>query len=286
MTTAVHDGRVCELGEGPLWHPVRRQLFWFDIARHRLMSRRDGKEAVWHFDEPVSAAGWVDEETLIIASASALWRFDISDGHRELICHLENTDDITRSNDGRADPWGGFWIGTMGRNAETNAGAIYRYFQGELRKLVSDVTISNAICFAPDKSAAYYTDTTTGCIMTQPLDRTGWPDGPARLFVDLSARGLNPDGAVVDASGVVWVALWGAARVAGFDSTGKEIAAVSVPALQVTCPAFGGPEFGTMFVTSAAEGLAQDIIDEAPDQGKVFEIASVARGLPEPKVLI
>ena len=218
----VFDDRACELGEGPLWHPERQQLFWFDIIGKRLLTRADDRQDSWTFDEHVSAAGWVDRDTLLVASETGLWRFGVADGDRELIVALEADNPVTRSNDGRADPWGGFWIGTMGKNAEKSAGAIYRYYRGELRQLVPDITISNAICFAPDRSCAYYTDTPTRRIMRWVLDaETGWPVGEAQAFLDLNDAGLNPDGAVVDAGGNLWIAQWGASRVVAYAPDGQ-----------------------------------------------------------------
>ncbi len=174
----VFDNRICQLGEGPLWHPIRNQLFWFDILEKKLLTRTGAVQQYWQFDEYVSAAGWVDETTLLVASQTGLWRFDLETAERDTIVALEADNLMTRSNDGRADPQGGFWIGTMGIEAEFHAGAIYRYFNGELRKLVSNVSIPNAICFTPDGTTAFYTDTSTRKIMTWSLDGvTGWPVG-------------------------------------------------------------------------------------------------------------
>ena len=117
MTVQVFDDRSCSLGEGPLWHPLRNQLFWFDIIGKKLLSVDAEGPKSWQFDEFVSAAGWVDIDTLLVASASGLWRFNLTTGDRSLVCHLEHNNAVTRSNDGRADPWGGFWIGTMGIDA-------------------------------------------------------------------------------------------------------------------------------------------------------------------------
>ena len=108
---AVFDDRRCELGEGPLWHPGRNQLFWFDILGKRLLTRTDGGARDWQFPDLVSAAGWVDDRSLLIASESALFRFDLDSGARSDLCALEADRPDTRSNDGRADPQGGFWIG-------------------------------------------------------------------------------------------------------------------------------------------------------------------------------
>lgn len=249
------DGRACQLGEGPLWHPERQQLFWFDILGRKLLSRDGDRELEWQFDEYVSAAGWVDRNTLIIASQRGLYQFDIISGQRQLLVPLEADNAVTRSNDGRADPQGGFWIGTMGINAEPAAGAIYRFYRGEVHALYHDITISNAICFAPSGDLAYYCDTATKRIMKQRLDRDGWPDGAHEVFVDLSQEGLNPDGAVVDAEGNLWCAQWGAYRVAVYALDGRFLKAVAFDAEQISCPAFGGPDLKTLFATSAAVGL-------------------------------
>lgn len=266
MSQNIFDDRICTLGEGPLWHPLRQQLFWFDIMNNRLLTQKDGQQQAWDFDEQVSAAGWVDKDTLLIASETGLFRFDLISGTQELICALEEDNAITRSNDGRADPKGGFWIGTMGNNAEHEAGAIYRLYKGELRQLVSDVTISNAICFAPDGKTAYYCDTMHKQIMKVALDGLGWPTGEAQVFVDLRAEGLSPDGAVVDAEGNLWNAQWGAHRVACYAPSGEFLREVTFAASQISCPAFGGPDLSTLFATSAAVDVT------GVDDGKTFAI--------------
>lgn len=281
MTVYVFDERACLLGEGPLWHPEREQLLWFDILNKKLMTQNAGKACEWAFDETVSAAGWVDQDVILVASATGLWSMELSTGSRDLIVPLEADNAITRSNDGRADPWGGFWIGTMGYKAERGAGAIYRYFQGNVRKLYSDITIANSICFTPNRSHAYFTDTPTRKVMKVSLDHEGWPTGSPEKFLDLTKEEQNPDGAVVDAKGWLWLAKWGASRVSAYDTSGRLQTHVSLPARQITCPAFGGRDYTTLYVTSAAEGLDTD-----KPQGQTFAIEGIAQGVPEPRVVL
>lgn len=279
----VFDPHPCRLGEGPLWVADWQMLIWFDILSQQMLARRDGKTKTWQFDRHHSAAGRAHTDNLILASEDALWRFNLVTETRTKLCPLEADNPLTRSNDGRADPWGGFWIGTMGLNTEPGAGAIYRYYKGTLKQLVPDVTISNAICFAPDRSCAYYTDTVTQQIMTIALEPdTGWPTGPASIYANLRDTALNPDGAVTDAAGNLWVACWGAGCVICLNPAGAEIKRIALPALQPTCPAFGGPDLTDLFVTSASHGLA------SPDanQGATFHLPGIAQGLPEPQVLL
>jgi len=281
-TAQVYDSRVCHLGEGALWHPERRQLFWFDIMANRLQSRDASGPLVWQFDERVSAAGWVDHDTLLIASETALFRFDLTTGERKDIVALEADNPDTRSNDGRADPWGGFWIGTMGKQAQPGAGAIYRFYQGQLKPLFQNITISNSICFSPDKRFAHYSDTSKQQIMRQPLDADGWPSGQPKVFIDLTEQGLYPDGAVVDGQGYLWNAQWGAARVTRYGPDGAVDRTVHLPASQPSCPAFGGPDLSDLFVTTATEDMA----NPGDDDGKLLTLNVGVTGQAEHRVAL
>ena len=114
----------------------------------------------------------------------------------------------------------------MGKAAEAGAGAIYRFYQGQLTQLFDQITISNAICFAHDKRYAYFTDTPTQQIMRQPLDNQGWPQGRPQVHIDLAATQHHPDGAVIDAQGNLWNAQWGSSRVACYDANGTFVKAI------------------------------------------------------------
>ena len=277
----IHDETSCQLGEGPLWHPERQQLFWFDILNRRLHTK--GRH--WEFPDYVSAAGWVDRSTLLVASARSLFRFDIDHGTETKIADLEHDDDVTRSNDGRADPQGGFWIGTMGIEAEDGKGSIWRYWKGELRRLHSGITISNGICFAPDGRTAYFCDTALSEIMAQSLDpETGWPMGEPRVHIDLREGNYHPDGAVCDAAGNYVSAQWGDHRIAIFDPEGRHIEDITLPARQITCPAFGGEDLSTLYATSAAVGLEGD--EAGAHEGQTFAIATGYKGQREHRVLL
>lgn len=286
-TPAVFDTSLNELGEGPLWHPLRKELFWFDILSHRLYARGKDRQKHWTFDEPVSAAGWIDENALLVASASGLLKFDTSSGHSDMITPLEGDNPVTRSNDGRADPYGGFWIGTMGRGAEPGAGAIYRYYRGELRCLFDNITISNAICFSPDKRYAYFADTVVGKVMRQKLHPDhGWPDGHPDTYLDLSHESFGVDGAVVDKQGRFWNAQWGAGRVSCYNPEGALIHTVTLPTPQTTCPAFGGSDLSTLYITTARQDLSEEALMQDQCAGQTFIVDLSTSGQEEHRVIL
>ena len=286
MSATVFDPRQCALGEGPLWHPERQQLFWFDILGQRLLSRENDQAREWLFDEIVTAAGWASRDQLLIASETKLFLFDLESQQSGDICPLDSDNPATRSNDGRADPCGGFWIGTMGKSGEKHAGAIYRYYRGELRKLIPNVTTPNSICFAPDGTRAYFADSLTSRIMRQSLDAQGWLKGDPAIHIDLSADNLIPDGSVTDVHGNLWNAQWGAGRVACYTPDGTFKHAVRIPGLHSSCPAFGGPDMSTLFCTTAQQHMTSEFIRAHPENGQTFATQTDTKGWPEPRVLL
>lgn len=278
------DGRVCTLGEGALWHPVRRELFWFDIVGKRMYSRNPATGVVRDVacNEMCSAAGWIDEKRLLVASETGLWLFDVEGTALTRLVKLEADNPQTRSNDGRVDPWGGFWIGTMGKEEEEGAGALYRYYRGELRELYANLTIPNTTCFAPNRTVAYFSDTQCAHLYKVALDSEGWPTGVPELFVDFSVHGLYPDGGVTLPDGSLRVALWGEGAVVEVTPEGLLGKRMPVGAPHATCPAFGGEEFSTLFCTSATKGLSVEARQAAPLSGKTFMLQGAGPGKPEP----
>lgn len=278
----VFDDTQCSLGEGPLWHPEREQFFWFDINTYRLYSHDESGPRMWQFPWHVSAAGWIDRDRLMVASENALLDFNIETGKWDEICPMEADNPVTRSNDGRADPYGGFWIGTMGKQAEPDAGAIYRYYRGELRQIYAPWTIPNAMCFTPDGGHAYLTDTPNGRVLRQRLDKDGWPDGDPEVFLELHEDQHRPDGAVVDTNGNLWCAQYGHGKVSVFSPEGKETRTIDVPGKNSTCPAFGGANLHTLYVTSASQNIATP----TEGDGRTFAVKVEATGQKEHRVIL
>ncbi|PZX10131.1 sugar lactone lactonase YvrE [Palleronia aestuarii] len=286
MNIGVHDSTRCLLGEGAFWHPEREQLFWCDILSKRVLSREDGRLRDWTFDRFVSSMGWIDRDRLLVATERDLTILNIETDAREKLCELEAHNDETRSNDGRADPQGGFWVNTMSTAKETGRGALYRWYRGELRRLKGGMSIGNAICFTPDGTHAYFTDTPTQLIMRWRLGTDGWPEGKAETWLDLSGTDHFPDGAICDADGNIWSAGWGAGRVACYGPDAGFRFAVEFAATQTTCPALGGPGRDTLFVTSAAVGLPEPEIAAVDGHGRTFVVPVDARGQSEHRIVL
>lgn len=278
----IFDQRLCELGEGPLWHPLRQALYWCDIESDLILGPEGFELAC---DQRPSALGWVDEDRLFVTTDQALRVLDLSDQSWTTLMDLEDEIAETRTNDGRADPWGGFWVSTMLRDMSAPVGRIYRFFQGELAVVVEGLSCPNAICFDQSRNRAFFADSMRSEIRTLNLDpETGWPTGEDyEVFAVVEGRDA-PDGAITDAAGNLWNAEWGPGRLTCYDPEGAILSRHALPARQLTCPA-ADPVTGDLYLTSARVGLR----DGGPADGATFRLAgAVPAGafLPEPRVLL
>tara|TARA_R110002124_G_scaffold63350_40_gene173448 strand:+ start:7941 stop:8816 length:876 start_codon:yes stop_codon:yes gene_type:complete len=265
----------CSLGEGPIWHPGRQELFFFDINQETLFAITATGEITnqWLFNEIVAAAAIVDDNTLLLATESGLKGFDIATGGIAPIVGIEADNAATRTNDSRVHPSGAFWIGTMGKQEEAPIGSVYHYRDGTLSTLLTGISIPNATCFSPDGTIAYWSDTPTRKIMQCATDpATGMPIGEWRLFADVSGHRGYPDGAVVDSQGYLWNARWGGGCVVRHAPDGSIDRVIEVPVSQVTCPAFGGPDLKTLFITTANKNLSADQLAAEKIAGGLFAL--------------
>ncbi|MDO6613411.1 SMP-30/gluconolactonase/LRE family protein [Shewanella sp. 1_MG-2023] len=294
MSSQVFDSRVNYVGESPLWHPLTDTLYWVDFPNKQLMSRKGEQTSQHTFDQMVTAIGWVDQNHLVIATETGLYRFNLDTKQTQLIVHVEHQVSSNRSNDGRADPWGGFWIGTMDNDATPNKGCFYRYYQGQLKTIITDLTIPNGMCFDKSRQRAYYADSAAQKMYWISLDAvTGWPVDEfsdselrrrdARLFFDFSDSAVSPDGAIVDAEGNVWVSLWDGGCIVCLSPEGKELERVDTGTSRPTCPAFGGELADKLFTTSAQCGLEEAPVT-ANIHGTTILLDTKVKGLFEPAV--
>ncbi len=276
----------CHLGEGPAYDAASDTAWWFDILEKRLHEMRltDGASLVHALPFMASALAFADDARQLVAADDGLYVRTLRDGLLTLVAPLEADNPATRSNDGRAHPSGAFWIGTMGRRAESGAGAIYAFRAGELTELFAGVTIPNAICFSPDGATGYFADTRSNVLCRVPLDpATGLPTGaPQTLHVHGGPGGL--DGAVVDAKGRIWCAIWGGACLHVYSPDGELVRRIAVPARQPSCPVFVGADFSRVLVTSAHEGMDEAARAADPHHGRTFLLDVGATGRPDARV--
>jgi sugar lactone lactonase len=286
VPTTLLSAERCHLGEGPTYDAATDTAWWFDILERKLFEAQlaSGSVKVHSLGKMASALARIDGERQLIVAEDGLYIRRVADGRMSLFAPLEADNAATRSNDSRVHPSGTFWLGTMGRNAEPHAGAIYALQGGRISRLFGDITIPNAICFSGDGSIGYFADTATNILYRVLLDAaTALPVGDPVPFVRHEGVG-GIDGAVVDADGLIWNARWGGGCIDVYDTSGRRQRSLRVPARQSSCPAFVGRDFSRLLVTTAWEGMDEAARAADPEHGRTFILDVASRGRSEPDV--
>ena len=280
---------ACHLGEGPTFDASTGTIWWFDIIGRKLFEQPwPEREAVVH-DLPLMASALfcVDSARQLVWTETGFHLRDRATGTLTLHTPVEADNPATRSNDARAHPCGSLWAGTMGKQAEQDAGSIYWFRRGEVRKLFPNITISNSICFSPDGRGGYFADTATNILFRVDCDpETGLPTAEPQVFLDHRGQPGGIDGSVCDAHGVIWNARWGSGRVDAYAPDGTHLRSVPLPARQSSCPAFVGPDFSRLAVTSAYEGMSEATRQAEPGAGLLYLLDVEVAGRPEPDVAL
>jgi sugar lactone lactonase YvrE len=183
-----------------------------------------------------------------------------------------------RMNDGKCDPAGRFWAGTMAYDETPEAGSLYVFEDGTARTVLEKATVSNGLGWSLDHGTMYYIDTPTGRVDAFDYDEDSGAVSGRRPFV--TVEGGSPDGMTVDDEGHLWVALWKGGAVHRYDPSGKLVATVRLPVTNVTSCCFGDPGGATLFITTSRQGLSNKQLSAEPDAGKIFCVRPGVTGPP------
>lgn len=282
----------CTLGEGLLWWEARESLVWTDIqaARLWLHSVATGETRSWSLPGRLGSMALCASGALLLAMAKGICFADLDGAPGDTLrpvpaVALELDLSTTRVNDGRTDRAGNFVFGTMNEDpGEEPIGSFYQYSAAAgLRRLdLGGVHIPNSLCFSLDGKTMYFCDSNQRRIMQGDYDAASASVANVRLFVALGSGAGTPDGSIVDAEGCLWNAEWGSACVRRYTADGQRVRSISVPAKNPTCPAFGGPDLGDLYVTSAREQTTPEELTRVPDAGSVYRAGAVGvRGVAD-----
>ncbi|NKK82528.1 SMP-30/gluconolactonase/LRE family protein [Rhizobium leguminosarum] len=277
------------LGEGPTYDPDSNTVWWFNILGKELheLNLSTSEKKVHPLPVMASVLARIDAGRQLIATEEGLFVRDVANGNLTFYAALENDRPENRSNDGRTHPSGALWIGTMSKRAENQGGAIYHVAGGKVTKIFNGISIPNSICFSPDGTIGYYTDSRINRLMRVMVDPlTGLPSGEPIVLVDSMDEPGSIDGSVVDADGYIWNARWGAGVVDRYSPDGLRISRYMVPAVQPSCPAFIGVNADRLAVTTAWEGLDEDARSAQPSAGALLELGIDVKGVFDPVYVI
>lgn len=276
--TATRD----ELGEGPVWDDRAGELLHVDIARGRVHAWRaaDGRERTLLVGGEVSAVVPRTGDGVVLAIGHELLAAD-PDGSRRTLAVAERDRPDNRFNDCRCDPQGRLWAGTMSRSRVPGTAALYRLEAGaELACPLPGTTLSNGIGWSPDGTRMYFIDSTTQRVDAFDFDGADGSLHDRRALAHVDPRDGMPDGLAVDAEGGVWVCLFRGGAMRRYAPDGTLEAHLELPVSCPTCPAFGGEDLRTLYVTSTFHRLAPEQHAREPLAGAVLVLDPGVAGLP------
>lgn len=275
-----------QLGEGVQWNHMDGCFYWTDIHGKKFYRYEFASKELRAIDVPERLCCFAfakNDSRLLAAFESGFAWFDVNNGAIEWIAKPEAHIKGNRSNDGRCDRQGRFWMGSVveDRNHESQSAGLYCLEKDfSVSQHFSGLMISNALCWSPDSRKLYHADSPTHSIRVYDFDaETGELSNP-EIFAHTSLD-VEPDGACVDAEGYVWNAQWGGSQVVRYATDGSKNLVLDLPVTQPTCVAFGGPELNLLAVTSARFGLKEGELENQPQAGSLFIFATPFTGLTE-----
>ena len=284
------DARA-SLGEGPVWRESEQALYWVDIIQSKIHktvgTSAEGtvQDHVWTAPMPIGCYTFTRSGRLLGAGAHGFGWMTLEGEEAAFEPWVDpEADKPNRFNDGKCDARGRFLAGSMASRADgqTIPGAFYSLEpDGTWQTLLDPVGISNGIAFTPDSKTMYYIDTTPAHILSFSYDLETGKISDRRVLRTFEGEEGRPDGMTIDNDGNLWVAFFGGAKVRCIrPSDAAILAEVDVPALNITSCCFGGPDYGTLFITTARVGTDEEALKKYPNAGGIFQVRPGVTGGP------
>lgn len=276
--TAIVDCQ-CTLGEGPIWHPDERVLYWCDIVAgrlHRFDPETETHEVVYEGVVLGAVTVQTDGSLLLFGEEGVVRRWD--DGDVDVVLEGIPGEEESRFNDVVADPVGRVFCGTM--PSEDRGGRLYRLdTDGSVTELLDDLEIPNGMGFSPDEGTMYFVESGPEAVYAFDYDADTGELSNQRVFLDTTDESGVPDGLTVDEEGHIWTARWDGSAILRYTPDGRQVDRFEFPVTKVTSMAFGGSDYEDLYVTTAGDGPEWD--GPAERAGELFHLAPGVAGTSE-----
>jgi sugar lactone lactonase YvrE len=270
------------LGEGAIWNYQTKTFWWVDIEGRKLNIYDPERKSntVINVTERIGTVVPAKSGGAVIALENGIFHLDLETEEMKMICNPLQELDTIRFNDGKCDPAGRLWVGSMSLKFKKGAASLYTVRpDGSYREVFGGVTISNGIIWSNNHKTLYYIDTPLRNVRAWDYNLETGDISNERIVVSIPESMGGPDGMTIDEEGKLWIALWGGNMVGRWDpETGELIGKVEVPAPNVTSCAFGGPDLDVLYITTAG-GDNQKMKENFPLAGSVFKVIPGIKGV-------
>ena len=281
------------LGEGPVWSSREGCLYWTDVPSYTVYrwNPSTGEQATWTMPEMVASMAMRAKGGLILATTGGMDAWDPEEDHHVRLVEPEAHLPANRSNDGKCDRRGRFWLGTMQNNLHPDGsdkgltestGNLYRIDADlSVHRMDTGIGISNTFAWSPDDRVMYFADTLVGMYAYDFDIETGGIEN-RRLFAKADDETLGAgDGSTIDEEGFIWNARWGGGCLVRWAPDGSIDRTVQIPSQLVTSAIFGGEDLDVLYVTTARYMVSEQELREQPQSGGIFALDPGVKGIPE-----
>jgi sugar lactone lactonase YvrE len=273
-----------ELGEGALWDEGQQLLYWVDILLNKVyaFNPRNKSNLAYDVGQSVGTVVLTEDAALLLGLRNGIGWLDPATGELSLLTDPERDMSHTRLNDGKCDPRGRFWVGSICEREPQFDGGLYCLNADlSIEKKLDHIQCSNGLVWTSDEQTFYYIDTPTQQIWGFCYDAATATLSDKRVVATIPMELGSPDGMTIDAENHLWVALWNGGRVLRIDPKTSNIEfEIPVPAQNVTSVAFGGPALDELYITTARVGVSPETLREQPLTGSLFRVQLPYHGVP------
>jgi sugar lactone lactonase YvrE len=275
----------CLLGEGPVWDAKNKTICWVDILQGEIHEYAPADKLYKSIavNQMIGAIAICSNNRFIAALQNGFGFINRNSGAVTIIANPEQDLPGNRFNDGKCDPAGRFWAGTMSHTDEPEKGSLYLLNTDyTVTKKIEKISISNGMAWSSDHKTFYYIDSPTFTVTAFDYDNTSGAISNKRIIIQISPIDGSPDGMTIDNEGMLWIAHWDGWQITRWNpETGEKILAVPLPIARVTSCAFGGDDLQDLYITSARTGLSDDQLKKQPMAGSLFVLKNIGfQGLP------
>jgi len=276
---------TCLLGEGPVWDAARKLICWVDIlngAIHEYSPQQKTHRTI-EAHQMIGSMAVCTDGNFIAALQNGFAFIDRESGEIKMIADPENHLPNNRFNDGKCDPAGRFWAGTMSLSEEVGVGNVYMVENNfPYTKKIESVTISNGMAWSLDHQTFYYIDTPVFEVVAYDYDKNSGHISNKRTAIKIDEKDCNPDGMTIDNEGMLWVAHWDGWQLTRWNpNTGEKLHSIKLPVSKVTSCTFGGDNYEDLYITSARVGLTEEQLKQQSLAGSLFVIHNCGfKGMP------
>lgn len=266
---------ISELGEGPVWDSQRNEINWIDLLEGKIhnYSLDNNKSKTFSVQEKIGCFAICENSHLIIATKTGIGLLDRETGIIKSLVQPEKHLPNNRFNDGKCDPMGRFWAGTMSLTEEPQAGSVYVFDTKTIEKKIENVTISNGMAWSLDSKTFYYIDTPTFEVVAYQYEKATANISNKTVVIKIPEEEGYPDGMTIDNEGMLWIAHWDGWQITRWNpNTGEKLQHIKLPASRITSCTFGGTDLSDLYITSARTGLSDEELEEQPLAGSLFVI--------------